>query len=100
MICFNTLQREIVPAIRRQKGNLEEEYKQHQSKLHHPTKRAKKAKLPANRAAIPWSHFTYDDDDDVDAASQVDLNTHDEDAETDLAGDEEESRHNGNFYES
>ena len=33
----------------------------------------------------------------MDAALQVDLNTRDEDAENDLAGDEEESQHNGNF---
>jgi hypothetical protein len=61
---FNKLQREIVPAMRRKIENLEEEYKLHMRQLKQPTKRLKKAKLPANRADMPWSEYTHNDDDD------------------------------------
>ena len=62
---FNKLQREIVPAMRRKIENLEEEYKLHMRQLKQPTKRLKKAKLPANRADMPWSEYTHNDDDEA-----------------------------------
>ena len=74
---FNKLQREIVTAMRRKIENLEEEYKIHMRQLKQPTKRLKKAKLPANRADMPWSEYTHNDDDEA-AGLLVDNDGHNE----------------------
>jgi hypothetical protein len=83
---FNTLQREIVPEMRRKIANLEEEYKLRMRQLKQPTKRVKKAKLPANRADMPWSEYTHDADEEATGMADGDQQTHwmgndDEDAD-------------------
>jgi hypothetical protein len=59
---FNTLQREIIPHLRKKTLKLEVDYLMHQKGIKLPSRKKKKTKLPGDREDLPWSHYTNDDD--------------------------------------
>jgi hypothetical protein len=66
---FNTLQREIIPDLRKNTMKLEVDYLMHQKGIKLPSRKKKKAKLPGDREDLPWSNYTNDDD-ELHASSQ------------------------------
>ena len=57
---FNILQRDIIPASRRESQEIEENYMIYQQNKIQPAKKSKRAKIPEDEADIPYSSFTHD----------------------------------------